>query len=226
MKSVYSFAKRTIIWLGEEAQESTRAIATLAYFAQQVEFINGGTLGDSPDAKNTSWWEPGSRLPFDEDAWSCLIAFFRRSWFNRVWVLQEALLGSQTSIIECGKTSILWLLLRKAMLVLARNRTIPRELRSLLESYRLGILPRAMSSLLELLGWAKFRQCVDPRDKIYGVLGLVSPLIANNITVDYSMATTQVYMSTLLSCILLLNELICSKLPNNSTLGKWTVLDT
>jgi hypothetical protein len=206
MRTIYSLAKRTIIWLGEEADDSTRAMLTPDHFAKQVEFMNGA-IGDAPGAENVLWWRSEYRLPYDESTWSCLLDLLRRPWFSRVWVLQEALLGNQMSIVQCGKTSLLWPALRKAILVLSRNITAPHELRSLLASYRPGLLPRAVSKLPELLSWAKRRQCTDPRDKIYGVLGLVSPLIEKGIRLDYLVPTPQIYMSALLSYISITKQL-------------------
>ena len=46
--------------------------------------------------------------------------------------------------------------------------------------------------------WATYRHCTDPRDKIYGVLSLLSPSIQNKIKPDYSISTSQVYTSTFL----------------------------
>jgi hypothetical protein len=207
MKSIYSLAKWTIIWLGEEADDSTRALLTLEHFSKQVEFMIGGICGDAPGAESLEWWCRDSRLPYDDFTWSCLIDLLRRPWFSRIWVLQEALLGNPRSIVQCGKTSLLWTALRKAILVLARNATLPHDLRSLLASYEPGILPRAMSSLPWLLRWTKSRKCIDPRDKIYGILGLVSPLIAKGIILNYSMPTPDIYKSALLSYISITKQL-------------------
>jgi len=109
------------------------------------------------------------------------------------------------SIVQCGKTSCLWKLIRRALLVLEKNRTVPRGMKSLLRSYRPGIHPH--SDLPQLLKWAKQRQCTDPRDKVYGLLGLVAPSIVNGVRVDYSVLTSEVYMSVLLSHISVTKQL-------------------
>ncbi|PVH69947.1 HET-domain-containing protein [Cadophora sp. DSE1049] len=207
MGSIYSLARRTIVWLGEEADHSTHALSTLEHFANQVEFLTGGRTGAAPGADEIKWWRQDSQLPYGENTWSSLAALFRRPWFSRVWVLQEALLGSQLSIVQCGKTSLLWNAIRKAILVLGRKTTIPLDIRSLLVSYRSGLLPHPMRGLPELLRWAKHRYCIDSRDKIYGMLGLVSPSIASRIRLDYSMPTSHVYLSALLSYISVTKQL-------------------
>ncbi|TGO40538.1 hypothetical protein BHYA_0035g00120 [Botrytis hyacinthi] len=201
MRNIFSFAYRTIIWLGEEADDSTSALSTIEHFAGQVEYIGGGLVAYTPGTKLLEWRHSNFHLPYDTKTWSSIRALFRRSWFSRVWVLQEALLGDQRSSVQCGNTSIPFTALRKTMLVLGRKVTTPSDIRSQLLSYSPGVLPDSMRELPELLRWAKHRNCSDPRDKIYGVLGLVSPLIAEGITCDYSIPVAEVYKSAVLSHI-------------------------
>ncbi|TGO44710.1 hypothetical protein BCON_0472g00060 [Botryotinia convoluta] len=93
------------------------------------------------------------------------------------------------------------------MLVLGSKVTTPSDIRSQLLSYSPGVLPEPMRELPELLRWAKHRNCSDPRDKIYGVLGLVSPSIANGITCNYSIPVAEVYKSAVLSHVTVMKRL-------------------
>lgn len=201
MRNIFSFADRTIIWLGEEADDSTSALSTIEHFAGQIEYIGGGLVAYAPETKLLEWRHSNFHLPYDTKTWSSIRALFQRSWFSRVWVLQEALLGDQRSSVQCGNTSIPFTALRKAMLVLGRKVTTPSDIRSQLLSYSPGVLPDSMRDLPELLRWAKHRNCSDPRDKIYGVLGLVSRVIAEGITCDYSITVSEVFKSAVLSHI-------------------------
>lgn len=201
MRNIFSLSDRTIIWLGEEADDSTIALATVEYLAQQVEFIGGGLVAHAPGTKLMDWRHSNYKFPYDTRTWSSLRALFQRPWFNRVWVLQEALLGDQGSVIQCGNTCISFCALRKAMLVLGRKVTTPSDIRSKLLSYTPGILPTSMRALPELLRWAKHRSCSDPRDKIYGIIGLVPTSIIDGIRRDYSAPISKIYQSTILSYI-------------------------
>ncbi|TGO11852.1 hypothetical protein BTUL_0100g00310 [Botrytis tulipae] len=207
MRNIFSFADQTIIWLGEEADDSTSALFTIQHFAGQVEYIGGGLVAYNPGTKLLEWRHSNFHLPYDTKTWSSIRALFQRPWFSRVWVLQEALLGDQGSSVQCGNTCIPFTALRKAMLVLGRKVTTPSDIRSQLLSYSPGVLPESMRELPELLRWAKHRNCSDPRDKIYGVLGLVSPLIAEGITCDYSVPVAEVYKSAVLSYIIVTKRL-------------------
>ncbi|KAK6606664.1 hypothetical protein H4I95_04313 [Botrytis cinerea] len=199
MRNIFSLADRTIIWLGEEADDSTSALFTIEHFAGQVEYIGGGLVAYNPGTKFLEWRHSNLQLPYDIKTWSSIRSLFQRPWFSRVWVLQEALLGGQGSSVQCGSTCIPFTALRKAMLVLGRNVTTPSDIRSQLLSYSPGVLPDSMRKLPELLRWAKHRNCSDPRDKIYGILGLVSPSIADGIVCNYSIPVAEVYKSAVLS---------------------------
>lgn len=199
MRNIFSFADRTIIWLGEEADDSTSALCTLEYFSEQVEYIGAGLVAYAPGTNLLQWRHSNYLLPYDTKTWLAIRALFQRPWFSRVWVLQEALLGEQGSTVQCGDACISFYALRKAMLVLGRKVTTPSDIRSQLLSYSPGILPTAMRNLPELLRWVKHRNCSDPRDKIYGVLGLVSPAIVQGIICDYSISIAEVYKSAILS---------------------------
>ncbi|KAH8887914.1 hypothetical protein GQ53DRAFT_872691 [Thozetella sp. PMI_491] len=177
MRDVYSLAQRTLIWLGEESDDSAHALHTINHFGHQVEVIKDGRLFPSPGSSYPEWHMAGSSLPY-ERTWSCLADLFRRPWFSRVWFLQESMLGN----------FVPWAYFRKAMLVLGRK-LAP------------GILPDSLRGVSELLTWARARQCADPRDKVYGILSLVPLSMARSIKPDYSIGTYQTYMSTLLAYI-------------------------
>lgn len=199
MAQMYSYAHRVIIWLGKEQDESTHALTTLKYFGEQVEYTADECIGDSPGALEPTWWDAERRLPYDAATSSSLVSLFSRPWFSRVWVLQEALLANQRALVQCGDHSIPWSILRKAMVVLAEKVGLPAELFATLGSYRTGLLTKSTWNLPRLLLWGRFRKCTDDRDKIYGMLSLVSPAVAMNISVDYNMSAGEVYRDALLA---------------------------
>ncbi|KPI34983.1 uncharacterized protein AB675_11923 [Cyphellophora attinorum] len=198
MGEIYSSAARVLVWLGAQADGSEYALRTLDYFSQQVEYTTDESIGDAPMAKEPRWWDAEYALPYDQAIWDSLVSLFRRPWFSRVWVLQEALLAHEGTVI-CGAEQIPWYSLRKAMVVLAEKLGLPAALFALLGSYRMGLLNRGMWSLPRLLLWGTFRQCTDPRDKVYGILSLLSTRMASAIVVDYALPVEHVYMHTLMS---------------------------
>lgn len=192
MGDIYSLAARVVIWLGPEADDSTHALSTIGYFGDQVEHTMNGVLGDSPGASEPNWWQPQCSLPYDARTWSSLTALLSRAWFSRTWTIQEALLASPRSIIQCGDASIPWPTLRKALLVMHYKQDRPLELRNLAKLVPIYTC-KVNSSLLHLLEGTKRRHCTDPHDRVYGILGLVSPSIRAQIKPDYSESHLQAY---------------------------------
>ncbi len=47
----------------------------------------------------------------------------------------------------------------------------------------------------------QYRQCIDPRDKIYGLLGLIAPSTAKAVKLDYGIAIPEVYSSAFLAYV-------------------------
>lgn len=199
MGSIYSRATQVIVWLGPEAGDSTHALQTLVYFGNQIEYTTDGTFGDAPGAHEMEWWKPSYHLPYDARTWASLTSLFRRMWFGRVWVLQEVLSAGNRAIVQCGNHRFEWSIIRKAMLGLREKTFLRDELRSFLVSYKRALDTPLARNLPRLLLWARPRECADPRDKIYGILGLLSPSISRNIIPDYTAVTWHVYRDALLA---------------------------
>ncbi|KAE8453859.1 hypothetical protein EG329_007635 [Mollisiaceae sp. DMI_Dod_QoI] len=198
MGDIYSLAKKVIIWLGPEGDNSAHALSTLSYFAQQVECTIDEWVCDAPGAVEPQWMKPGYALPYDDLTWTAVSSLFYRPWFTRVWVLQEALLA-RDAVVQCGKQSIDWLSLRKAMLVLEDKLTLSSQLSAFLTSYGLALRGKSRWNLPRLLEWGGPRQCTDPRDKIYGILNMLSPELSRAITVDYNLETGELFKEAILA---------------------------
>ncbi|KAK4450969.1 HET-domain-containing protein [Podospora aff. communis PSN243] len=198
MRDIYALATQTVVWMGEEGDESTAALDTLVYLGNQVEHYGNVYFGDAPDAAEPDWWLPTVQLPYNDDTWAALRALVHRPWFGRAWVLQEVLLSGERAMLQCGRHCVPWMPIRKAFLTL-KLKQIPHDLLTWVMLYARAIYSHDARSLCRLLGWARGRLCTDARDKIYGLLGLVSPAITANIRLDYSMPVEQVYIDAVLS---------------------------
>ncbi|KAK3378337.1 heterokaryon incompatibility protein-domain-containing protein [Podospora didyma] len=197
MKRIFSLARRTIIWLGEEAHDSGHALSALASLGGQVEIYGNGFITTAPPGAHRTGYLPA----YGERTRESLRGLLRRSWFSRVWVLQEALLANRWAVVQCGghNDTAEWAVVRKALFVLTRREEVPLDVRKLVSPYRNALITTSHRSLPVLLNWAKYRRCTDPRDKIYGVLGLVSDAIADSVNVDYGLSVADVYKSAFLA---------------------------
>lgn len=167
MPEIYSSAKQVLIYLGEADDGSSRFLKAL----------------------------PKSKLMIRQHShvkYSDIISkFFSRSWFHRVWVLQEVALA-KNALILCGSASLPWSTLISASLYLPRNNFrysgfCPAILRLPLSSHQ------PPEKVLDRLQDARFCQCEDPRDLVYAIMGLFSPGTFTSFDVNYSMTVEQVY---------------------------------
>ncbi|KAF2649712.1 HET-domain-containing protein [Lophiostoma macrostomum CBS 122681] len=197
MADIYSLAAHVVVWVGPEADESGLALTTLEDMGNQVEVFSDLRRSRAPRSREADWWSASIQLPFPEKTWSALLAFIRRSWFQRVWVLQEIRLASSASVV-CGEVSVSAAAMIKAILVLGDSYHTPYQLSGALSWYRIGLFPMQMLTFPKLLLWTAGRQCTDPRDRIYGILGLTPQSISQRIVPDYSASIQDVYKSAFL----------------------------
>ncbi|KAH7177097.1 heterokaryon incompatibility protein-domain-containing protein [Dactylonectria macrodidyma] len=194
MGRIYSFASRVVVWLGPEDGDNAHAISVAQDLGDEVEVTVDGSLLPAPGASQSDWWDPLLPLRFDERTWSAFLSLFQRNWFSRVWVVQETLLANRHTIVHCGRLTIQWVTLQKAMAVLAAKRNSPSDLKSTLQYQGFGILSPARRTLLRLLSFARHRQCKEPHDKLYGILSLLSRPMTVLISPDYTLPPYQAFM--------------------------------
>jgi hypothetical protein len=205
MYKVYSFARSVIVWLGGAADGSDQAISTIEHFSHQVEITRQNTIGEAPEAQEPHWWNPEIPIPYNKDTWDSLTAIFLRPWFTRLWVVQEAHLGGSRTKVQCDYLGVEWTALIKMIVILSSKTALPRQvpgLSKVLSSVKPTVtnvgdptdFPRLLSAICH-------RQCLDPRDKIYGILGILSNTISSQIEPDYRSSVAEVYKYAMLTAI-------------------------
>lgn len=78
-----------------------------------------------------------------------------------------------------------------------RNLSHALRRQQLLGAYRQYDSPRYLTTISDF----RFRQCLHPSDKIYGILGLLSPYIRSLIRPDYSHSSREVYTDAAMASI-------------------------
>jgi hypothetical protein len=221
MKDIYNKAAGVVIWLGE-SEAASNAYPVISHVSnrftadtglQASDVIGSGGLTLSQEhldiLKEYTTVNVGNRTPME--AYGDLEDFFALPWFRRVWVLQEAF--SHTVIAaRVGRLSIPWGAVVLAALwqsFLARSYTAnsklpakptPQQGAGYLPELWLGLvhnrIPRGLS-MVELVCRARDFQASDPRDKIFGLLGLANDIDSNielpNLRPDYTRSKTEVY---------------------------------
>ena len=210
MRNIYSQAMCVVTWLGQETEESGKAFQLLEKFNDKNSHSVEEALAFLEAIRTTSdLFPPGS--------WIALYRFLDRPYWKRLWVIQEISTSHCTVQVFCGMQSIYWLELCRAIDLVTvepglienvvsddfeqakAEYTFGSILSRLERMQHLKMLSHAEASgqdhpdLTSLLKASRFSEQKDPRDKIYGVLGLMSPSIQAHIQPDYKHSILCVY---------------------------------
>lgn len=195
MGMIYTHATNTLIWLGDDNGEDP----VLALDLMETVYVRlQGT-----DAQVTPADFERLDFPSSSDrAWWAVRQFLRRPWFGRLWTIQEAVL-SRNLFIKCGKAEVCWddfaawchdlrethllgWLTADAALVEkygeVRNAwTLPPQgatVTNSIQADRLqGLTLVQQEALLTILVSTRYAQATEPKDKIYGVLGIADSTV-------------------------------------------------
>ncbi|KAL6863291.1 hypothetical protein ACO1O0_003538 [Amphichorda felina] len=178
MRVVYSAAERVIVWLGAAPREPPpiRLEASLHLFESPDEELSPGRRRVLEDLAATVWDLMGRR------------------WWSRVWVVQEVILARH-AVFKSGDLEIDMATLQQLISELRQ-----RELGSMpMRAWGLtGFLPfaegagvsilmeghRSVQWLVAVADWFRNSEATDPRDKLYGFLGLVNVLVVPDYSVE------------------------------------------
>jgi hypothetical protein len=203
MGSVYETASKVIAWLGEESEDSNLAFDAFEALPKGEELH----------------WDPEKNQHFEDqflqrEYISAMKQILRRPWWHRLWTAQESILGP---ILEftCGHRCISakplfalansWFEHRRSCCsgYLRKNFDLNGFSNSMLfiDDLRSDRRKKSEHELLYLLRRHRSRECADPRDKIYGLLGLCPDREKSFIIPDYSAPISQVYEDVTLNII-------------------------
>lgn len=201
MKEIYHTAQDVVIWIGEDDEDTADGINLLKQvYAAALE----GKLPDFSDMFFLEKKLEQAELPkYDSSMWKAVIDLYRRAWFSRIWVVQE-LAVARSAVVYCGRQSLPWSYfsnsapcVHKAVtwnyfnskLRFEYNRF--RGMDSCRDSLQQGIQP----PLLDCLSMARSNFSMDPRDKVFGILGLASDAKVLLPNPDYSTPVTEMYIT-------------------------------
>ncbi|KNG83267.1 hypothetical protein ANOM_008543 [Aspergillus nomiae NRRL 13137] len=171
MRTIYGEAGRVIVWLGEEADQSSDAL----------EAIRKAAENDSSDPLPKSY---SRDRPDREKHFSSSLALVQRPWFQRIWVLQEVALARDI-VVMCGSVEMNGYAFISGLQSLEVLRTAHPRLQGLVQSayhlikdavfrpsYRFNT--RGTLSIGELIDMYHTRHASCLHDKVYALLGMCS----------------------------------------------------
>ncbi|KAL1861685.1 hypothetical protein VTK73DRAFT_6970 [Phialemonium thermophilum] len=199
--SVYTLAKRVIVWLGPEADSSGLAMSTLQYLGRQIEVSSDTLRFAAPDATEPAWHRTEVSLPYSSAVWAAILALFERAYFDRVWVAQEVILANPEAVVLCGHDESSWHTFSRAIVCLVTKQDVSPDLRRRLERARTLTWAPLDISLFFVLHLMRTRLCSDPRDKVYAALGITPPGFARLIKPNYQLPIAEVYKNAFLAAL-------------------------
>jgi hypothetical protein len=179
MGNIYRNARQVIIWLGMESPSSWNAFSCIRGYSRAP----------------ISWL-----TAIADNSWEAFVELCDRSYWHRLWIIQEVVLEKELEI-HCGNSQLHW----EELVKVCKNLSSIPELDGdppIFKKVRKNIVfhlirlreARGMSktTLRELLETCEKSLCADPRDKIYGLLGLADD-IRGPISADYSKSLFDIY---------------------------------
>ncbi|ROV95429.1 hypothetical protein VMCG_08499 [Cytospora schulzeri] len=208
MRSIYKTAREIVVWLGEEADKSDLAIRLIRKMAESCQkdtiMLLGQDLRAHPDL-------------FGAGCWLGLALLMSRPYWRRVWIMQEIAMGNAATTFLCGREVATWSDFYDAIYTFTNShldmvsRYVEKGYRDAGASGIQGLNRNRITqltseqkiqatdpehihpSLMPLLDIARSSMATDPRDRVYGILGLMPGAFREVIKVDYTLPVTEVY---------------------------------
>jgi hypothetical protein len=216
MDRIYASASQVLIWLGEENESTALAFRAAKKIAVGAAVKNAEMLAEMVEAdEDFSKPDVIASLEFGyedlkiEEVAGMEEVFFERSWWNRLWIVQEAVLARDATIM-CGSFNIPWGTIAAVLTASDPAKDLPPEEFEIAERGMAALRPWTRLHVIRtgelferqgihrVLNWTsgnyRPRGCHDPRDIVYGLLGLVN-FAGKSIEIvpDYTKPITAVY---------------------------------
>ncbi|KFA53741.1 hypothetical protein S40293_01691 [Stachybotrys chartarum IBT 40293] len=203
MADIYRHAAHVVVWLGPERDNSSLAMDTLAHLGSQIQTTTDHWLFSTPGAQHPFWCESSCPLPYADGTWAAVAALLSRAWFSRVWIVQEVQLGRENAVVSCGGREMAWSTFCRAITCLwSKDRLhpiLPRSKVAFVE--RLTNPGLRLAPLSNIIRLAHGRECMNPRDRIYGLLALFLPSFQRLLVPAYTDSVAEVYKDVTLQYI-------------------------
>lgn len=216
MREYYSIAWSVICFSGPSDEHTAKATALIRELSdvyshsESCERLLDRYTSQSPPEGHAH--APGS--------WLALAKLVRRSYWTRLWIIQEVTLGADRVVLYCGAEEIRWQDFCQAIEMIHRwlwlvkykaieqdcircpeeaqlyeiDRAlmhIQKDLLTLSERQRAGSQPLDLRRLMEI---SAHSMCSDARDRVYGMLGVMDQEVANLIEPAYNATASDAFI--------------------------------
>ena len=177
MRDIYAQASRVLVWLGQSDRDIREAMA----------FVDKAPSLSYPYPVEAKVFKAG------------LAKVFERSWWSRMWVVQEVIAATDDPLVGCGRKWVPWSSFQVVISGLGLEGSFGAEtpLQDAVAIYKLSSLRDryitepsdarpSLPTLEDLLTATCDRKTSQPHDKVYALLGLTESDVTADIEVDYS----------------------------------------
>ena len=210
MGVVYRMAKRVLVWLGHEDALTKAAIESIYLLYKQAWEATDGLndLYGMVFGEGNGWTlTQHSELPLPDNCnWAALCEFYSARWFERLWIIQEVTLAHRTicyrgPYIVDGQAMFVaatWMRYRRY----EDERYCGRPIKGIDSAALLcDYLEAGEQSLFSLLDASMRSKSSDPKDKVFGMLGLMSSEVSTSLNPDYLRSLKDIYAEATVACI-------------------------
>lgn len=194
MGTYYSQASSVIVWLCLSGPFTDLVFEGMDRLLEAFQTVSGHVVASKAVLESYSLPAP------DDNVWRGIGDLYSRSWFQRLWTVQEVALAQQT-MVYCGSRAIEWRHLANLAAGVSRAGLVnhARGFKNVDSSQTDGfsgtMFPDFIAEfrskhkaypLHTALHFARSRQASEPMDKVYAVLGLIDEDARGRVRVDYS----------------------------------------
>lgn len=207
MRLIYEGATRVLVWLGPDVNsKGKQAITAIKEIGRECLRKNTRKMGIdelSLSSVDELWGVlPTERLDGlysdNPETWKTIAWLFSRSWFSRLWVIQEVNSNRNVQVL-CGGSQVSWDVAILVASYIRRHPTINRYSGFHESNYTNAYYMRRrfwfqQVSLPSLLNWGRSFKASEPLDRVYALMGMPPFLeIDCQWAADYSLSKRALY---------------------------------
>ena len=197
MSDIYRRASYVYVWLGTSDAE-TEAVMQKLKISFRGYHKNRSMMATSSKRRKLLP-EPSDLEEIEPPSSTQLKHFFSSPYWRRLWIVQEIMLARYIRVI-CGETLLSWEELQRFCSTGLKSLT--RRAVDAIPHQVIWLAQHALSarkySYLNLLLTFSSNECHDPRDKVYGLQGLVE--LKDKLEIDYGKPMEAVFLDA--ACII------------------------
>ncbi|KAF2664373.1 HET-domain-containing protein [Microthyrium microscopicum] len=214
MRDLYRSSTQTVIWIHQGNEELAGALDKCIELAELARADQSVLIGSGPGKDETSKARSDSEFAdkmygLTEDPIDALLL---TPWFSRVWVVQELVLSKRRTLLlgneqldwdtfcialEYGVSQDIW---KRQELGYIRQPLFDQfySLRGIDTSIHSTVFEGKdpAGKLLDILIKLRVRAATDPRDKVFGILGIIPAVDDIGIVANYESDVAEVYKKT------------------------------